>query len=98
AERREPDRPMAPGWRERAAQLAAALERSGWDGDWYLRGFFDDGTPLGSHVNEEARIDSIAQSWAVVAKASPIRSRQAMESAERLLVDDVNKLVRLFAP
>ena len=78
--------------------MSEAAESTAWDGDWYLRGFFDDGTPLGSHVNEEARIDSIAQSWAVVAKASPIRSRQAMESAERLLVDDVNKLVRLFAP
>ena len=95
-EAREPG--AVADWRRRAAVLKDAAESTAWDGDWYLRGFFDDGTPLGSHVNSEARIDSIAQSWAVVAKASPIRSRQAMEAAERLLADDVNKLVRLFAP
>ena len=42
----------------------AALERDGWDGDWYRRGYFDDGTPLGSATSDECRIDSIAQSWA----------------------------------
>jgi cyclic beta-1,2-glucan synthetase len=88
----------AADWRRRAAVLKDAVEASGWDGDWYLRGFFDDGTPLGSHANPEARIDSIAQSWAVVAKAPEIRAREAMGSADRLLVDDANKIVRLFTP
>ena len=52
------------GGAEDAAALQAALERDGWDGDWYRRAYFDDGTPLGSAANDECRIDSIAQSWA----------------------------------
>ncbi len=85
-------------WQRRAAALKEAVEASAWDGDWYLRGFFDNGAPLGSHANEEARIDSIAQSWAVMAQASPTRARRAMESADGILVDSSNKLVRLFTP
>jgi len=95
-ESREPQ--LASDWRERAAKLKDAVEFFGWDGDWYLRGFFDSGAPLGSHENSEARIDSIAQSWAVIAKASPARARRAMESADRILVDNSNQLVRLFTP
>ncbi len=86
-------------WRKQARELASALSSSAWDGEWYLRGFFDDGSPLGSRVNAEARIDSIAQSWAVLSEfADPIRARRAMDSAQRLLVDEANKLVKLFAP
>ena len=88
----------AKDWRGRAAVLKDAIESSCWDGDWYLRGFFDSGEPLGSHANPEAKIDSIAQSWAVVAQASSSRARRAMESTERTLVDAPNKLVRLFSP
>ncbi len=94
----EKDSPAAAAWRARAAILKDAAEATCWDGDWYLRGFFDNGTPLGSHANTEARIDSIAQSWAVIAHAEPARARRALESTDRLLVDDVNKLVRLFTP
>ena len=89
---------VATDWQTRAAALKEAVETSAWDGDWYLRGFFDNGAPLGSHANAEARIDSIAQSWAVMAQASPTRARRAMESADGILVDGANKLVRLFAP
>jgi uncharacterized protein YjbJ (UPF0337 family) len=78
--------------------LKDAAESTCWDGDWYLRGFFDNGTPLGSHANAEARIDSIAQSWAAIAYAEPARVRRALESTDRLLVDETNKLVRLFTP
>jgi cyclic beta-1,2-glucan synthetase len=86
-------------WRERAANLAPAIERSCWDGDWYLRAFFDDGSPLGSHANEEARIDSLPQSWSVISGlAEPSRAWQAMESAQHFLVDTQNHLVRLFTP
>ena len=92
------DRLLASDWRARSAVLKEAVEASCWDGAWYLRGFFDNGALLGSHANPEARIDSIAQSWAVIAGASPSRARIAMESAERILVDDSAKLVRLFAP
>jgi cyclic beta-1,2-glucan synthetase len=90
---------LARQWRARAADLASAVERVCWDGDWYLRGFFDDGTPLGSHVNAEMRIDSIAQSWAVLCGlADPEHARAAMESAGRLLVNDRDGLVMLFTP
>jgi hypothetical protein len=75
------------------------VEQTAWDGEWYLRGFFDNGTPLGSHVNEEARIDSLPQSWAVISGAGDrLRARQAMESAERNLVREKEKLVLLLAP
>ena len=61
-------------WRE-------SIEPHGWDGDWYRRGFYDDGTPLGSAQNEECRIDAIAQSWAVLSgAASPERAQQAMQA------------------
>ena len=67
--------------RRRAARLARAR---GWDGDWYRRGYFDDGTPLGSAASEECRIDSIAQSWAVISGAGdPGRARLAMAAVER---------------
>jgi len=98
-EKRKQAPKLTEDWRQKAMQLAAALEHSGWDGDWYLRGFFDNGTPLGSHVNEEARIDSLPQSWAVISgSADPARARRAMESAERLLVKPNDRLVLLFTP
>jgi cyclic beta-1,2-glucan synthetase len=95
-DKREPD--VVSAWRGRAAMLRDAVEFFAWDGDWYLRGFFDSGAPLGSHANSEARIDSIAQSWAAMAKGPLERVRRAMESADRILADDVNHLVRLFTP
>ena len=96
----EGDEPSLAGpWRQRAAELAAAVERAAWDGDWYLRAFFDNGTPLGSHANSEARIDSLPQSWAVISgMADHDRSRKAMDSAHSMLVDSSNHLVRLFTP
>ena len=75
------------------------MEASCWDGEWYLRGFFDDGSPLGSHHNTEARIDSLAQSWAVISgRADPARAKTAMESANRELVKDSDRIVLLFTP
>ena len=86
-------------WREKSSTLKKQVELAGWDGEWYLRGFFDNGSPLGSHVNEEAKIDSLAQSWAVISGAGdPARARQSMESAQRLLVREREKLVLLLAP
>ncbi|HXP88164.1 MAG TPA: glucoamylase family protein [Bryobacteraceae bacterium] len=90
---------IAAAWRERAAAMAKSVERSGWDGEWYLRGFFDNGTPLGSHTCQEAQIDSLPQSWAVISgSADSARARIAMESAERHLVSERDRLVRLFTP
>jgi cyclic beta-1,2-glucan synthetase len=89
----------AAAWRERAALLSGAVERSAWDGDWYLRAYFDDGSPLGSHANAEARIDSLPQSWAVISGLGDVtRSAHAMDSAQSLLVDSKDHLVRLFTP
>ena len=83
----------------RARDLSATVERTAWDGEWYLRAFFDDGTPLGSHQNEEARIDSIAQSWAVISGAGdPERAATAMRSVEKHLFREKEKTVLLFTP
>jgi cyclic beta-1,2-glucan synthetase len=93
------DTAVAAAWRAQSKELAENLERSAWDGEWYLRAFFDDGTPLGSQASAEAKIDSIAQSWAVISGAAmPRRARQAMESCERLLVKERERLVLLFTP
>ena len=86
-------------WRAHAASLQAALEANGWDGQWYRRGFFDDGTALGSAVNAECRIDSIAQSWSVLSGAAdPARSRQAMAQVDAQLIRRADSLALLFTP
>jgi cyclic beta-1,2-glucan synthetase len=86
-------------WRDHAASLKAALDREGWDGDWYRRAFFDDGTPLGSAVNDECRIDSIAQSWGVISGAAdPERRRRAMAAVDEHLIRRGDGLVLLFTP
>ncbi len=98
-ENRRPGRELAATWRQRAARIRTAVEDTAWDGEWYLRGFFDNGSPLGSHANEEARIDSLPQSWAVISGVGDgARARRAMESAERLLVRERDRLVLLFDP
>jgi cyclic beta-1,2-glucan synthetase len=80
-------------------RLKKALEASTWDGEWYLRAFFDDGTPLGSSKNQECSIDSIAQSWAVISgAASKDRARQAMKSVEDWLVWERERLMPLLTP
>ncbi len=82
----------ARGWRE-------ALNGPAWDGQWFKRAFFDDGEALGSHLNPEARIDLIAQAWAVLSNAAPLtQQRLAMASVEQLLVDHEAGLIRLLDP
>jgi cyclic beta-1,2-glucan synthetase len=95
--RGEADR--AARWRERAASVEAALDREAWDGAWYRRAFYDDGTPLGSAENDECQIDSISQSWAVLSgAASEDKARQAMQSVVRRLVRPESGLLLLFSP
>jgi cellobiose phosphorylase len=95
-QRGEPDR--AQRWRGYADELRGALERA-WDGEWYRRGYYDDGTPLGSRDSRECRIDTIAQSWSVMSGAAdPAHAAQAMASVERLLIDRENAIARLFTP
>src|SRR5258708_23947963 len=82
-ERGEDGRAVA--WRRHLEELKAALEQA-WDGDWYRRAYFDDGTPLGSAGDAECRIDSIAQSWAVLSGAAdPRRAARAMAAGEENL-------------
>jgi cyclic beta-1,2-glucan synthetase len=93
------DDKRALAWEKHARLLKAALENIAWDGEWYRRGSFDDGTPLGSRESEECKIDSIAQSWSVLSgEGDPARSRTAMERATRMLVDDEHRIVKLFTP
>jgi cyclic beta-1,2-glucan synthetase len=93
------DAKTAEALRNRSKEAAAAIERTCWDGEWYLRAFFDDGTPLGSHADAEAKIDSIAQSWAVLSGlADRAHALQAMQSCERLLVKESHREVLLFTP
>lgn len=85
--------------REHAESLKRSLEETAWDGDWYLRAYFDDGTPLGSASNRECRIDAICQSWAKLSGAAPEhRVERALDAVDRHLVDADGKLIRLLEP
>jgi cyclic beta-1,2-glucan synthetase len=89
----------ADRWRAWVDALAESLEREGWDGHWYRRAYFDDGTPLGAAVNDACRIDSIAQSWSVIsAAADPARQARAMAAVDAYLVRRDDGLVLLFTP
>jgi cyclic beta-1,2-glucan synthetase len=89
----------AQGYRASAKRLASAVEGEAWDGEWYRRAYFDDGTPLGSQEDPEMKIDSLPQSWgAISGAANPQRVEQALQSAERYLVRDDDQLVLLFTP
>jgi cyclic beta-1,2-glucan glucanotransferase len=93
------DGKRAASWLVHMSALRQALDDSGWDGAWYRRAFFDDGFALGSSANRECRIDSIAQSWAVISGiAPPERARQAMEAVDKYLVRREDRLLTLFAP
>ena len=89
----------AETWRLHVSALKAALERDGWDGAWYRRAYFDDGTPLGSSTNQECSIDSIAQTWGVISGAAESgRSARAMSALEKYLVRRPEGLVLLLTP
>lgn len=89
----------AEGFRTQAKRLAAIIEEHAWDGKWYRRAYFDDGTPLGSQSNLEDMIDSLPQSWAVISGASQSeRAALAMQSVEEHLIDRKNGLILLLKP
>ncbi len=93
------DGDVAGELRRRADAYVAAVQTHGWDGEWYLRAFFDDGTPLGSSDSDECRIDSIAQSWSVISGAgAPDRQARAMRAVEEHLVDAESRVIRLLTP
>jgi len=86
----------AQTWRAYADKLHAALDNA-WDGEWYRRAYYDDGTPLGSKRDTECRIDSLAQSWSVISGAGdPERATRAMRSVDEHLVREPDGLVALF--
>jgi cyclic beta-1,2-glucan synthetase len=89
----------AHDWLEHTRALKDALEEHAWDGDWYRRAYFDDGTPLGSVSNSECRIDSLAQSWGVISGAAePARAERAMAAVYKYLVRRDDRLALLFTP
>lgn len=96
---RRGDAPFTEQCEQEAERLRQSLEQHGWDGDWYRRAYFDDGTPLGSATSPECRIDSIAQSWSVLSGAAdPARARQAMEALDTHLVRREAGLIQLLDP
>src|SRR5262249_190221 len=82
-----------------AVKIAKAIEEQAWDGKWYRRAYFDDGTPLGSIRNEEDMIDSLPQSWAVISGAAdPARAKEALQSAEEHLARRQDGMILLLTP
>src|SRR6202044_1986260 len=85
--------------RTEAAGMKSRIEMAGWDGEWYRRAYFDDGTPLGSKENKECRIDGISQSWAVLSGAADAgRAEMAMTSLEAQLVKKEMMLIQFLDP
>ncbi len=97
--RRRDDTAFAERCDTEARDLKVRIEANAWDGDWYRRAYFDDGSPLGSVDNIECRIDSIAQSWSVLSGAAdPARSRSAMNAVYKHLVRPEAALIQLLDP
>jgi cyclic beta-1,2-glucan synthetase len=93
------DAPQAEEYRKQAQKLSQTLDATAWDGQWYRRAYYDDGTPLGSAQNSECQIDSIAQSWALLSGGgAPAHAQRAMQSALDLLVRPADQLILLFTP
>ena len=93
------DNSFAEDCNNRATEMRRSIERNGWDGEWYRRAYFDDGSPLGSATNPECQIDSIAQSWAVLSGAGDLeRAGRAMEAVDRRLVRRDRGLIQLLDP
>lgn len=85
--------------KKQSQQLKESIDKHAWDGEWYKRAWFDDGTPLGSAVNEECKIDSIAQSWSVLSGAGDVnKGTRAMEAAYKKLVRKETQIIQLLEP
>lgn len=93
------DKKRVDRWKKHIDTLKEALETDGWDGTYYRRGYFDDGTPLGSAKSDECRIDSLGQSWSVLSGEGRMDRRdQAMDAVMKQLVDEEAGIIRLFTP
>jgi cyclic beta-1,2-glucan synthetase len=96
---RRGERNRADRYRAYREKLFSALNEAGWDGEWYRRGYYDDGAPLGSKQGDECRIDALAQSWAVLSRAAPkARAVRAFDAVEKHLVLEDPGLIRLLTP
>ena len=96
---RSPTAPFSERCHAEIARLRESIDQHGWDGEWYRRAYFDDGSPLGSASNPECRIDSIPQSWSVLSGAGdPARTRPAMDAVDKLLVRRQDALIQLLDP
>ncbi|MDZ4848236.1 MAG: glucoamylase family protein [Pirellulaceae bacterium] len=97
--RRRGDSTLDDRYSVEAGRLRGNIEENSWDGQWYRRAYFDDGTPLGSSINEECQIDSISQSWSILSGAGTHeRTNMAMESVNRRLVRRDARLILLLDP
>jgi len=97
--RNRDDLERADEYKKHASKLKKRLNNEGWDGEWYLRAFYDDGTPLGSSSNIECRIDAISQAWSVLSGAAQMeKGETALQSAEQILISEQNRLIRLLYP
>jgi cyclic beta-1,2-glucan synthetase len=93
------DRARAQRYQTYRRELHAALNDGGWDGGWYRRAYYDDGTPLGSAQSDECRIDALVQSWAVIARAAPEqRAAQALAAMQEQLISEADGIIRLLTP
>ncbi len=93
------DDSRAEEYTKKAQSIIEAIEREAWDGSWYRRAYFDDGSPLGSIQNDEGKIDSLAQSWAAISEAAKAsRVEEAMSALEKYLIDRKNGLIKLLTP
>ncbi|QCX34529.1 glycosyl transferase family 36 [Caloramator sp. E03] len=93
------DEEKAAYYEEISKHIVSSIEKNAWDGQWYKRAYFDDGTPLGSSVNSECKIDSIAQSWAIISDAAQFdRAQRAIKSVYDYLVKEEDGLILLFTP
>lgn len=89
----------AEKYNEAIQNLTQAIENNAWDGEWYLRAYFDDGTPIGSKSDTEAIIDSLPQSWSIISGSENLeRSKIAMQAVEKYLIKEAERLVLLFTP
>ncbi len=89
----------AERYRTHARHIAKAANQNAWDGEWYIRAFFDNGMPLGSKENDEAKIDAIAQAWAIISgKGEKEKAQQALRSVKQYLVDEKHGLIKLLTP
>ncbi|HEY0253263.1 MAG TPA: hypothetical protein VGC41_17135, partial [Kofleriaceae bacterium] len=84
---------------KRIGELRTNLEQHAWDGEWYRRGYYDDGSPLGAASQDECQIDALPQSWAVLAESgTPERRAQALDALDKRLVDEKLRVIKLFDP